>query len=335
MKRLFSTLALAIAFIAFLMPGTAPCAAQAGPDAMQAGLSLGAGSLGDWLAGLAFTAPLALGSVANFIPAVWSQNLNRQLRKARNMAALTNADYEGDISDRGDTVKITRPSSISIKDYDGSVTYDDPSSTQQTLTITEARYFAFGIDDVDAVQANSDLVSNFTEEAGESMADDDDEYIAGHYTDVHADNVIAKDNITESNVYEKLVEAGKRLDAKNVPSSGRVAALSAEMLSLLRKADEFIKASDLGDEVVQTGAIGMAAGFSIFLSNSVQVANDGTDDVEHNVLGTDAAITFADQFVQMEAMRLENQFGDGIRGLHVYGSQTVRPEALVDLRRIA
>lgn len=333
MKRFFSMLALALAFVAFLMPGMATCAAQAGPDAIQAGLFLDAGSLGDWLTGIAFSLPLALGSVSNFIPTVWSQNLNRQLRRARNMAALTNADYRGDISDQGDTVQITRPSSISIKDYNGSVTYDDPSSTQQTLTIDQARYFAFGVDDVDEVQSNSDLVSTFTEEAGESMADDDDEYIAGHYVDAHSDNVIDKETIDSANVYAKLVEASKRLDAKNVPSQRRVAALSAYMLSVLRKADEFIKASDLGDEVVMTGAIGMVAGFNVFLSNSVQVTNDGTDDVEHNVLGTNAAITFADQIVQMEAMRLENQFGDGIRGLHVYGSQTVRPEALVDLRR--
>jgi len=40
------------------------------------------------------------------------------------------------------------------------------------------------------------------------------------------------------------------------------------------------------------------------------------------------AITFADQIVKTEALRLQTTFADAVRALHVYGGKVVRPEAL-------
>ena len=38
------------------------------------------------------------------------------------------------------------------------------------------------------------------------------------------------------------------------------------------------------------------------------------------------AITFAEQIVQTEALRLQTTFADAVRGLHVYGAKLVRPD---------
>lgn len=257
--------------------------------------------------------------------------MNVQLRRNRVMTNLVNTDWEGEIEEAGDTVHITRPDSISVQDYSGSVSYDTPTSGEQLLNIDQQRYFAFSVDDVDEVQSSTDLVSTYTEEAGQSVATDDDEYIAGLYSG--AGEVISKATIDKTNIWAKLVEAGKRLDENDVPQQGRVACLSPYMLAQAKQSDQFLRAGDLGDQVVMEGAIGMINGFNVFMSNSVQAVNDGTDDVEHNLLGTSAAITWAEQLLDVEALRLENQFGDGVRGLHVYGAKVVRSEALVDLRR--
>ena len=45
---------------------------------------------------------------------------------------------------------------------------------------------------------------------------------------------------------------------------GRWLLVSPEIYGLLLKSPEFIKASDLGDAVVQTGAVGRIAGFTVF-----------------------------------------------------------------------
>jgi hypothetical protein len=43
------------------------------------------------------------------------------------------------------------------------------------------------------------------------------------------------------------------------------------------------------------------------------------------------SLAMAEQINKMEALRLENQFGDGMRSLMVYGTKTLRPESLAVL----
>ena len=43
------------------------------------------------------------------------------------------------------------------------------------------------------------------------------------------------------------------------------------------------------------------------------------------------ALSFAQQLLKTEAMRLEDSFTDGLRGLDVYGAKVVRPNDLVQL----
>ena len=49
-----------------------------------------------------------------------------------------------------------------------------------------------------------------------------------------------------------------------VPTNDRWLLVSPDTYALLLKSPEFIKASDLGDAVVQTGAVGRVAGFNVF-----------------------------------------------------------------------
>jgi hypothetical protein len=47
--------------------------------------------------------------------------------------------------------------------------------------------------------------------------------------------------------------------------------------------------------------------------------------------GTNAAGAFAEQLVELEAYRLEKNFSDAVKGLHVYGAKVVQPSALAVL----
>ena len=65
-------------------------------------------------------------------------------------------------------------------------------------------------------------------------------------------------------------------------------------------------------------------GINFYQSNNV--SNDGTD--YRIMFGTSDAIGFAMQLEEIEAVRLENYFSDGIKGLNVYGSKVIRPDHL-------
>ena len=47
------------------------------------------------------------------------------------------------------------------------------------------------------------------------------------------------------------------------------------------------------------------------------------------VAATKHALTFASQIDKVEPLRNQNDFGDLVRGLAVYGRKVVKPEALV------
>lgn len=275
-------------------------------------------------------------SVDNFVPEIWSRMLDIQLRKELVGLGLTNQDWEGEISEGGDTVRITRPSSISTGDYTkgSDITIENVSSTQKQLTIDQQKYFAFSIDDVDQVQANRDLFQPYTEEARYAMADTIDQHIFGLYTAADGSNIVSKQDLDADTVYGRIVTAKKLLSKNNVPKTGRWLVLSPDEIAGLEKSSEFTSASDLGDETKRTGFVGRVAGFEVFESNNLTTTTDGTDTIRHCMFGHRIAITFAMQLTQVQATELEKQFGDLVKGLNLYGSKVIKPKALGDLRSI-
>ena len=120
-------------------------------------------------------------SVANFIPTIWSARLLAHLDKAHVYAALVNRDYEGEIKNYGDTVKINQIGDVTIKDYTKGKDIDDPeelSGDQNTLTIDQAKYFNFSIDDVDAAQVNPKLMDAAMQRSAYAMNDTTDLFLA-------------------------------------------------------------------------------------------------------------------------------------------------------------
>lgn len=269
-------------------------------------------------------------AISNFIPSIWSREILFTLKKDLVGMNLVNQNYQGDITDEGDTVKIISPDSISVGTYTGAdISFETPTSATQDLSIDQKKYIAFTVDDVDAVQANVDLMNTYMEEANFAIGDDTDQFILGLYTGADASNVIAESDITASNIYSKLTEAKKLLSLNDVPGTGRWQVLSPKEIELLENASEFTSASDLGDTTKRTGFAGRIAGFEVFESNNATE----TTDVRHLPFGHRMAITFANQIVKMSAGEHEKKFAEFVKGLHVYGGKVVRSTALGDLRQ--
>src|ERR1044072_6993976 len=107
-------------------------------------------------------------AITNFIPEVWAAELLTSLKKALVFGDVANHDYEGDISEAGDTVHIVSVNRPTIGDYVKNVTSINPETltdAERTLVIDQCKYFAFEIDDVDARQAKGGLMSEAAMEA--------------------------------------------------------------------------------------------------------------------------------------------------------------------------
>ena len=263
-------------------------------------------------------------SVNNFKPTIWSRELLYSLKKNLIGLNLVNRNYQGEITNEGDKVKITTPASINVDDYDGNdITFQAITSSQQELDIDQAKYFAFLVDDVDQAQANVPLMQAYMQEASFSLGKTADDFIFSAYSDADAANVI-EDADFSTGAFELLTEAGARLSEANVPEQGRYVVLSPREFKELSNDAAFQRASDLGDQTSRFGFQGMAAGFMVWMSNNL--VEDST--TRYGMYGHNIAITFADQIIKTEAGRREAGFSDFVKGLHVYGKKVIRPTAL-------
>lgn len=272
-------------------------------------------------------------AISNFIPEVWSADLLVALEKSLVYGAggVVNRDYEGEISQYGDTVHITSLADPTVGTYTAhtDITIEDVDDTAQTLLINQSRYFAFEVDDIEKRQARGDVMTEQARKAAYKLRDTADQYVASVMAAaVDAGNIIAEATITAADAYDTLVDLAVILDEDDVPTEGRFVVVTPKFHGLLLKDDRFIAAGDAaGSSTRANGMVGEAAGFSVRKSNNVP-NGPGAGAGKLIIAGSDIATTYAEQIVQVEAFRRELRFADAVKGLHLYGSKVVRPTAL-------
>ena len=270
-------------------------------------------------------------AVTGFIPKLWSARLLNALDKSHVFANVVNRDYEGEIKKMGDTVHINTIGAVTIGTYTQNTDFtsgpETLATTDQTLTIDQAKYFNFQVDDIDAAQAAGDIMDKAMTRAAYGLADASDKYIAGILAGAaDASNLVSSTAValTSSNVYENVVKMRTILDKANVPTAGRWLVIPPEMYALILLDDRFVKTGgEMAEGILRTGLVAQAAGFDIYLSNNCVSVNSNSTDTYTIVGGVDSAATYAEQIVSTEAYRPEKRFADAVKGLHVYGAKVV------------
>lgn len=269
-------------------------------------------------------------AITNFIPEVWSASILEALRAKLVFPSLCNRDYEGDIREAGDTVHITGYDDVTVKKYTRgtNITVDAVTDANKgTLTIDQSDYFAFKVNDLDKVQAKADLTGNFTNSAAYNMALNVEKYISGLMDKAATDPAKTISVTTPSDAYLAVVEARKQLDKQNVPTEGRWIVVSPDFYALLLQDSRFIEGTEAGHNTLLNGVVGSVSGFTVVESNNVPTVS-GKPSKQSIIAGTNAATTFAQQVNKVEAMRMQDDFADMVRGLDLYGGLVVRPECL-------
>lgn len=276
-------------------------------------------------------------ALSNFIPEIWSAELLIALKKRHVAAALVNRDYEGEISRQGDTVHVTNLTAPTIGTYakHTDITVEDIDDGTAALTIDQAKYFAFEVDDIEKVQqvAGGNALSTQTQEAGYGLADVADKFllttmntaVQGTANDL---GTVAIHTDADA-LWDAIVDLGVKLDEANVPDAGRFVIVSPALHGRLLKLDRFVAT---GDEKAATsrgnGFIGMVAGLEIYKSNNLPAVTDVAATGGLALAGHRLATSFAEQIVSVESGRMEKRFADMVKGLHVYGAKVFRPTAL-------
>ncbi|MFF2852681.1 P22 phage major capsid protein family protein [Streptomyces sp. NPDC058001] len=276
-------------------------------------------------------------SVANFKPQIWSALLLDALRNALVYAQpqLVNSDYEGEIANFGQSVRITTVGDPTVSDYDpdGTLNYEKIETAGIDLIIDRQKFFAFKLDDVDKAQVRVNPMTKVAQNSAYKLRDAADSYVANLYTGAAASNTVGSTGApintftTPTDAYNKvLIPLRTRLNRANVPTEDRYCVITPELEASLLQDDRFIRADASGTtEGLRNGYIGRAAGMDILMSNNAPNPSSDTQVIQ---AGYPGAITYADQILETEALRLEGSFSDAIRGLHVYGAKLARPTGI-------
>lgn len=263
-------------------------------------------------------------SIRNFVPEIWSARLIVPFMKALVFGALVNTDHEGEIKAAGDTVRINAVGPVTVSAYAGTtITYEDLNDEQQTLLIDQKNYFAYQVDDVDKAQALVGYMDQASQNAASAMANVVDAYIAGLYT--AASSATASTAVNSANVYAAILSLAQALDEANVPVDGRWLTLPPWLKTKLVLAKLLVE--NTSNDAFLNGFVGRVAGFDVHISNNVN--NDAT--TWNCMAGTRAAISYAGQFSEVEALRSETTFKDKVRGLDLFGAKVIQPDALAVL----
>ena len=271
----------------------------------------------------------------NFIPEIWAAQIFQDFDKATIVAGLCNRDYEGEIRNGGDTVKITAIGPVTVNTYTknstSNLTLQTLSDAQTQLTIDQVKYFNFAIDDVDAAQQTPKVMSEAMRKAAQAMALNVDTYVAALYTQAGASTygtiTLAS---TDYGVLTMFGRCNQLLSEMDCPNQGRFMLISPYIEAQMVKQNIMLtQGRDPG--LFTNGYLGRYMGFDIYVSNNL--ATGSTHAVAYPVheclAGTRDAITLAYQVNKVEAFRPEGSFSDAVKGLLLYGAKVIQPKALV------
>lgn len=245
----------------------------------------------------------------------------------KKVGVICNSRYEG--SPKAGSVKVpVRDTEVAVNDYDkqtgAELTGGD--TTYLTVNIDKDKAVNEIIDGFDAASVPDDLVADRLDSAGYSLALQVDSDGSAELTTAGTAYGTTT-ALTEKTIYGNIVDVRTKLSTVHVPTEGRWLLVSPEIYGLLLKSPEFIKASDLGDAVVQTGAVGRIAGFTVFEDSTLG------ENVEY-IAGHPNWFAFIDEWavpVYVQDLNGSSKYigASAVKGRKVYTFKVTKPQTIL------
>lgn len=254
-------------------------------------------------------------AVTNFVQTIWSKKIQDSLEVACKLVDNCLRDYEGDCK-WAQSVKILGVGEPTIGTYTGAdIEIEAMTDAGQLLTIDQANYFAFYVDDVDHAQSVPGLPEEYQRKAVHGLAVKRDTYIADLIKGV-TDNVTTASGKTATAVKTAIDTAITALRERNFDEEG-VIEITPAVYGVFK--DSLITLSTNNPEYIKKGIVGMYDGFEVVMANTLaKDANHAYCDVRGK-----KAIAFAGQINEVEACRAEKRFADIVKGLDTFGAKVI------------
>jgi len=258
----------------------------------------------------------------------------------------------------GDTIHVPQPnrSSATSKSANSQVTVQADSNSDKTVNIDQHWHYAKLIEDMHAVQADYDLMSIYTEDAGYALAKQVDTHLhqsaqgwtAAGSTNNDADftgtNALTGDGNTWDDTANTstgngaaITDAGLRfairqLDENDVPMDNRVLVIppveKENMLGISRFTEQAFTGEQAANNSIRKGMFGQVYGVDVFVSNNVQTvtaADTSTEYFAALLFHRDASVHVPQQEVRVQSEYQLDYLGNLLVADTIYGYDDYRP----------
>ena len=291
-----------------------------------------------------------------FLPAVYSKKVLNFFRKSSVVEGITNTDYAGEITAYGDTVRIIKEPEITVYQYERGqdVTATKLTDQEINLVVDTANAFKFIVDDIETSMSHVNFKEVASSSAAYALRDTYDQgVLVTMFAGVSAsspNHILGSDNATdlaagtfdgtgnldigfasgEHDPIDVLSHMARLLDEANVPEEGRWFLANPEFYEQLVQTSSKLMSVDFnaGQGSIRNGLVssGKLRGFDMYKTNNIAATSNAAGKC---LAGHMSSTCTAQTIVNTEVIRDPDSFGDIVRGLHVYGSKVLRPEALV------
>ena len=289
-----------------------------------------------------------------FLPSIYSKKVLNFFRKSSVVEAITNTDYAGEISAFGDSVKIIKEPVISVSAYTRNTDTTETKLTdaELSLVVDQANAFKFIVDDIETNMSHVNFKEVATSSAAYALKD---AYDAAVLVEMFAgcsasspNHILGADSATdlgtgvfdgsgaadlgqsETDPLDLMARMARLLDEQNVPEEGRWFVASPDFYEVLGQSSSKLLSVDFnaGQGSIRNGLVssGKLRGFDMYKSNNIAATSNAAGKC---LAGHMSSTATAQTILSTEVLRDPTSFGDIVRGLHVYGANVLRDDALV------
>lgn len=196
---------------------------------------------------------------------------DEQFKNESKLSVITNHDFDWT---GAHTVKVYKVSTASMNDYGrtgpaegnwsryGSIA--DLGATTEEFTLSKDRSFIFSIDklDEDETARQVQAASALARQNREVVIPEIDSYTYGVMTAGAGTKATAK-ALAAASIYDDILDASKALDDAEIPETGRVLIVSPAVYQLMKKSDDIVLNTDVGEDMRLRGVIANLDGAKI------------------------------------------------------------------------
>lgn len=288
---------------------------------------------------MAYPSPMMTNTTGDvFIPELWSTEVLRATR-----ANLVLADkvkrYDFMMKKGGDVLHIPNLSNLSAnsKVSGSAVTLQAPTETNIDLTINQHKETSFMVEDIAALQANVNLMSEYTNQAGYAIAKDLDYAVASKFSGFSQYVGDGSTDITDANI----IRAVQYLDDANAPEADRYLVIKPAGKADINYIDKFVLRTGPGwgpsespilNGQKSPGFWGDLYGVKVYITTNL-VTEAGTPNVVHSAMFQKDAIGLAvQQSPRTQRQYKQEYLADLVTVDIVYGLTELRDTFGVDFR---